>query len=197
MFGKNKEKDGAAKDAKRDAKKVVYKVIYKGGLPELPKSKTGEIRLALTEDAFVFSPTIGSKKFWDELTVPYSTINQVEIVARTVSSVEGLLGGINSRQLNQDNNLNFSYANADGQPTLLRVEMLTGVTVMAQAGKCREFMDYLRAHGILDKFKAAPAATTAAPAPSGPSLTEIAEMYKAGVLTEEEFTAAKAKALGI
>lgn len=145
----------------------------------------------------MFRPTVGSKKFWHELNVPYASVKSVDVVARTVSTGEALLGGINSRQLNQDNNLNFTYMNVEGQTVVLRVEMLTGVTVMAQAGKCREFMDYLRTQGILDKFEGGPEVTPAPAASSGPSLTELAELHKQGVLTDEEFSAAKAKVLGI
>ena len=37
----------------------------------------------------------------------------------------------------------------------------------------------------------------AAPAASGPTLEDLAAMHASGVLTDEEFTAAKKKALGL
>jgi hypothetical protein len=69
-----------------------YKLTYKGGHPDLPKSKIGEIRLLITPESFVFNPTMGSKKFWKAMVVPYSEVSSVEIVARQVSTGEALLG---------------------------------------------------------------------------------------------------------
>ena len=43
----------------------------------------------------------------------------------------------------------------------------------------------------------APAPTAPAPADSGPTLEDLAAMHASGVLTDEEFTAAKKKALGL
>jgi hypothetical protein len=60
--------------------------------------------------------------------IPYMAISAVEIADRTVTTFEGLAGGLNSRQLNQKNNIHVSFLGADG-PTVLRFEMLTGVTV--------------------------------------------------------------------
>jgi len=175
---------------------TIYKVTYQGGLPELPKGKLGEIQLVVTDDAFLFRPTVGSQKFWAELTVPFANVSSVDIVARTVSTMEGLLGGVNASQLQQDNNLNFTYATDAGQQIVLRVEMLTGFSVMGQAGKCREFMDYLRTKGILDRFRSA-----VQPSPASPSgvdeVARLAELHAQGILTDDEFTAAKRKALGL
>jgi len=50
-------------------------------------------------------------------------ISAVAMADRTVTTFEGL-----SRQLNQKNNIHVSFLGADG-PTVLRLEMLTGVTV--------------------------------------------------------------------
>ncbi|MCH9739107.1 MAG: SHOCT domain-containing protein [Actinomycetia bacterium] len=44
---------------------------------------------------------------------------------------------------------------------------------------------------------AAPAPAAPAPAASGPTLEDLAAMHASGVLTDEEFTAAKKKALGL
>ena len=42
-----------------------------------------------------------------------------------------------------------------------------------------------------------PAPAAPAPAASGPTLEDLAAMHASGVLTDEEFTAAKKKALGL
>jgi hypothetical protein len=53
-----------------------------------------------------------------------------------------------------------------------------------------------RAHNRNSK-PTAPAPAPAAPAASGPTLEDLAAMHASGVLTDEEFTAAKKKALGL
>ena len=172
-----------------------YDVVYKGGLRDLPKSKVGKIRMDLYPDRFTFLPTIGSKKFWPELEIPYSAISDLDIVDRTVNTFEGLAGGLNSRQLNQRNNIHITYAGAEGD-TLLRLEMLSGVTVMGQAKKCNELDDRLRNFHVREQF----VASTRVAASTGVSLSEelnrLASLKASGVLTEEEFVSAKARLLG-
>jgi len=90
-----------------------YDVVYKGGLRDLPKSKVGKIKMELYPDRIELLPTIGSK-FWTELTIPFSTVSSLVIVERTLSTFESLAGGLNSRQLNQKNNIHVSYAGSEG-----------------------------------------------------------------------------------
>jgi len=73
-------------------------------------------------------------------------------VQRQVGTVEGLLGGLNSRQLNQSNNIHITYKSDTGDDVLLRLEMLTGFTVMGQAVKCQEFEDLLRTNNVRKSF---------------------------------------------
>ena len=56
-----------------------------------------------------------------------------------------------------------------------------------------------RAHNRNSKPTAPAPSAPAAPAPaaSGPTLEDLAAMHASGVLTDEEFTAAKKKALGL
>ncbi|WP_222635265.1 MULTISPECIES: SHOCT domain-containing protein [unclassified Rhodococcus (in: high G+C Gram-positive bacteria)] len=183
---------GRKKEPTSDVEAAIasYDITYKGGLRELPKAKIGKIKLEVYADRFEFKPTIGSK-FWQPLTVPYSTVTEVTVTDRTVSTAEGLLGGLDSRQLNQKNNIHFGFGDQ-----LLRFEMLTGVTVMGQAKKCQEFEDLLRSHGIYGRF--AGAAVPAAPAGSNSisdELTKLASLRDAGVLNDDEFAAAKARLL--
>jgi lysophospholipid acyltransferase (LPLAT)-like uncharacterized protein len=59
------------------------------------------------------------------------------VVERQVSTFETMASALNSKQLNQGNNINIAYDSPNG-PSLLRLEMLSGVTVMGQAEKCLE-----------------------------------------------------------
>jgi hypothetical protein len=173
-----------------------YKVVYRGGLADLPKPKIGEIAFKVKADEFVLEPSNATKKWWNELTIPYSKVNDLAIVARQVSTVEGLLGGVNSRQLNQDNNINIDYTDEHGNNVVLRVEMLTGVTVMGQAMKAKEFDDRLRVHGIRSKFAGAKDAAPTGGAPDhAAQLKQLADLRDAGVLTEDEFSSKKAEIL--
>lgn len=198
---KNQKKDT---HAKRDKPIGSYAVIYRGGLRELPKAKTGKIKLDILEDRFRLSAGDRvARKFWTDMEIPYQNVSNVEVVERTLSTFEGIAEGINSRQLNQKNNINFSFGGPDG-PTVLRVEMLTGVTVMGQAKKRQEFEDRLRSYQIPDRFGGAadtsPEATQGGQQKGGSSsvadeLAKLAALRQRGVLSEEEFEAQKAKLL--
>jgi len=150
-FGRKKDSGAATSSAEPANPLESYDVTYKGGLRDLPKSKVGKLKMEVHPDRFKFLPTIASKKFWPELEIPYNTISDLEIVDRTVNTFEGLAGGLNSRQLNQKNNIHITYAGAEGD-TLLRLEMLSGVTVMGQAKKCNELEDRLRNFRVRDQF---------------------------------------------
>jgi len=172
-----------------------YDVVYKGGLRDLPKSKVGKIKMELYPERIELLPTIGSK-FWTELTIPFSTISSLEIVERTLNTFEGLAGGLNSRQLNQKNNIHVTYAGAEGE-TLLRLEMLSGVTVMGQATKCNEFEDRLRNFRVREQFVTSPPSQTLPGEGISAELARLASLKADGILTEVEFAAAKARLLGI
>lgn len=173
-----------------------YQVVYRGGLAAIPKGKAAAIKLKLGADAFSLEPTPAAAKFWQPLTIPYASISAVRIVARQVSTVEGLLGGLNSRQLNQDNNIHIEYTDAAGTAVLLRLEMLTGITVMGQAKRCREFEDRLRTGGISARFASSSSGPTAAVANDIPEqISKLAVLRDQGILTEEEFSTKKAELL--
>jgi hypothetical protein len=122
-----------------------------GGHPEYPKAKHGKIAFKVFEDHFELIPTMGTKKWFRGLVIPYDRVLDLQIVQRQVGTVEGILGGLDSRQLNQANNIHISYEADSDEMVLLRLEMLSGITVMGQAKKCQEFEDRLRAHHIREK----------------------------------------------
>ena len=128
-----------------------YSVIYRGGLPTFPKGRPGLIDFYVLPDSFALRPTAGSKSWFPGLIVPYASVTSFEIAQRQVSTFEGLLGGLDSRQLNQPNNIHIGLR-WNGLDLLLRLEMISGITVMGQAGKCRELVDRLRVHGILGRI---------------------------------------------
>lgn len=128
-----------------------YTVVYRGGLPELPKVKHGGVTLTVHEDRFELTAKRGTK-FWTDMVIPYSSVTNVSIADRNVSTFEAIAGGLNSRQLNQRNNIHIAYTNDDGLELVLRLEMLTGVTVPAQAKRCAELQDLLRVNNIPAQF---------------------------------------------
>jgi len=172
-----------------------YRVIYLGGLSEYHKKKSGSsIDFLVFPEAFHLLPTSTSKWFAG-LTIPHADIVTFEIVQRQVSSFEGIVGGLDSRQLNQSNNIQIDFRSG-GQELLLRLEMLSGVTVMGQAVKCRELMDRLREHGILAKCAGRPAASaTAAPDDIPAQIIKLAGLRDAGILSPGEFEAKKTELL--
>jgi hypothetical protein len=169
-----------------------YGVVYKGGHPAYLKAKAGKITFQLFDDRFELHPTMGTKNWFESLTIPHADIHELQIVERQLGSMEGLLGGLDSKQLNQANNIHIKYDNSDGDSILLRLEMLTGVTVMGQAVKCREFEDRLSTNSIRAKFKSKEAAsenTAGIPEQSDPivQLERLASLLEKGILTQEEF----------
>lgn len=197
---------GKKKDSEQQSGERIesYIVTYKGGLRELPKAKIGKIRLDILEDKFLLAADNSvSRKFWNDMEIPYRAISAVEVTERTVSTFEGIAGGVNSRQLNQKNNIHFSFAGPDG-PTVLRVEMLTGVTVMGQAKKCQEFEDRLRSYQIRERFGMATGASPGMPSGAqhgngvsvADELAKLAALRDQKIISENEFETQKNKLLG-
>ena len=186
MFGKKKN---AVEGSLR-----TYGVVYLGGHPNYPKKKVGEISLNIMPDCFYLTPTTGSQNWFSEFKIGYDSISKFEIVQRQVSTVEGLLGGVNSRQLNQPNNIHITYANEQNDEITLRLEMLTGVSVMGQAAKCSELLDFLKVNGILNKFKGdIPSEQKQDDIPA--QIEKLSGLKDKGIITEDEFTAKKAELL--
>ena len=185
--------------AKKDAGSIAsYQVQYLGGLLEHPKSKAGFIELLLQDDCFQAEPDPREHQVvGTSVTIPYSDVNSVSIVARTVGTAEGLLGGLNSRQLKTRTTICTSTIRVpQASGPILRVEMLSGVTVMGQAKKAKEFEDRLRANGILAKFRAAAAAPGMQAVDIPGQLARLGEMHSsAGIRTDEEFAAKKTELL--
>jgi Short C-terminal domain len=172
-----------------------YDVTYLGGLPDYPSKKVGKINLILRSSGFELRPTLGSRSWFAGFVIPYSGVADVILEQRVVGTAEALLSGLNSRQLNQANNIHIIADGPNGQ-LVLRLEMLTGVTVMGQAKKCREFMDRLLTLEIRNQFQQSP---PLAPQPTGDDpmrqLERLAELHDKGILTDEEFSLKKAEIL--
>lgn len=176
---------------------IRYEVIYLGGLPEYPKAKHGNaIGLNVMPDKFVFTKTGTSKDWFTEYTIPYTAISELTIEKRTISNAEMFLGGGNDPNQQQENNICITFKAEDGTELMLRVEMLTGVTIYGQATKCREFMDILRQNSILKQFKqkGSDAAATAQPNVLE-QIEKLAGLKAVGILSEEEFNQKKAELL--
>lgn len=188
LFGKGKKEEDLI---------VSYGVVYKGGHPDYPKEKIGKIEFKVFKDRFELLPTMGTRKWFQGLIIPYTRVLDLQIVQRQLGTVEGILGGLNSRQLNQANNIHITYENEQGQEVLLRLEMLSGITVMGQATKCLELEDRLRVNGVRDKFKQRPTESAGnVPEDDIPSQIEkLAGLRNKGILSEEEFETKKADLL--
>jgi hypothetical protein len=187
-----------AKKPKEDGLLESYSVVYKGGHPDYPKEKAAALEFKVFGDRFEFTPTFASKSWFHGLTISYDSIHHFEIVERQVGTVEAILGGINSRQLNQPNNIHIEYDSGIGSPTLIRFEMLTGVTVMGQAKACGVLLDRLRNAQILDRItrKERPSVQAVVIQPDIPEQIEkLAALREKGILSQEEFEKKKAELL--
>jgi putative oligomerization/nucleic acid binding protein len=171
-----------------------YAVVYKGGHPDYPTAKSGQIDLKIFQDRFELSPTFGSKSWFKHLLISYNTVSDLQIVERQVSTFEGVLGGLDSRQLNQRNNIHITYQGGTDAEIVLRLEMLSGLSVMGQARKCRELEDRLRIHKIRQHFRRPRSerpepqqVTTDIPT----QIEKLAELRDRGLISEGEFQAKK------
>jgi hypothetical protein len=174
-----------------------YGVVYQGGLPEYAKEKAGKIDFKVFSDRFEFLPTLSTKTWFSGLTIPYSSVTDLQVVQRTVGTLEAILGGLDSKQLNQANNIHITFRSIRGDDLVLRLEMLSGITVMGQAKKCLELMDRLKIHRVTEQFQAAQAKQTqheqSMDIPE--QIGKLASLRDKGVLSEDEFIAKKAELL--
>lgn len=206
-FSETKEKmaeQKAATDAAKapiDGSLMRYHVIYLGGFPKKPNKKSDPLSFGLNimEDCFIFKPEYATITSWygDEIfTIPYDKVVKFEIIKRQVSTTEALMSSNgDTKSLEQENNIQITYVDDNGSQKMTRVEMLTGVTVYGQAEKCRELLDLLREHNILDKLNK----SESAPANSGndtlAQLEKLADLKSKGIISEDEFNSKKAELL--
>jgi hypothetical protein len=75
--------------------------------------------------------------------------------------------------------------------------MLTGVTVMGQAGKCRELEDYLRVRGILQRLgqPTAPIGMAQPDRDLAGEIEKLGRLRDQGYVSDAEFEAKKAELL--
>ena len=76
--------------------------------------------------------------------------------------------------------------------------MLTGLTIFNQAAKCREMMDILRKHDILDRIKNKSQSNQnhGTEVDILEQIEKLSKLKDAGVLSEEEFLNKKTELLG-
>lgn len=175
-----------------------YDVIYLGGLPDLPKAKAAKIVFNLFKSNFELLPTFASKTWFTGFSIPYNKVVDFKIVQRQIGTMEGLLGGLNSSQLNQLNNIHIRYEDESGNEILLRLEMLSGITVMGQAKRCLELEDIIQINHIRKQFKIANNQSITQSQVTNDILSQIeklAELKGKGILTDEEFEKKKTELL--
>ena len=181
-----------------------YEVTYRGGHPDYPMSKGINkypyIIMDVMPDRFSFLPKELSTWF-SGFELPYSQVVSIDIVERTISFTESMLGsGNDNSDLRQKNVMEIKYVDKAGDEYVMRNEMLTGTTVMGQARVCQEMLDLLRAHKILKLFRGEIAKVTPVPTPQTDAVEQIKrmkELLEMGILTQEEFDAKKKQLLGI
>lgn len=176
-----------------------YEFTYAGGLAQYPKLKAGAIGVNILEDCFYLKPTTSTIDWFEEMAIPYAKISKLQIVKRKISNAEWLLSSSNSdmKAMEQENIIEISYKDADDKNQVLRLEMLTGVSIYGQAGKCVEFMDVLRQNNILDKFAGEEKKQESSGGQEDvlAQIEKLAKLKESGILTEEEFAQKKAELL--
>ena len=171
---------------------IRYEVSYISGVDSIPKAKVGAIGLNIMPDRFAFRITYSSKDWFTDMDIPYDQITDIRIEKRTITTAEILMGGGNDANQQQENNIVIEYTDENNKKRTFRTEMLTGVTIYNQAAKCREFMDLLRQHDILEQIEAKKnAKKNGGEVDVVAQIEKLAKLKEAGVITEEEFQAKK------
>lgn len=180
-----------------------YEVTYRGGHPEYPMSKEINkypyIIMDVMPDRFSFLPKELSKPWFPGFELPYSQIVSIEIVERTISTTESLLGsGSDNTDLRQKNVIEITYVDENDDEYVMRNEMLSGITVMGQARVCLEMMDLLRGNKILKLFRGKQETVSLAPqVDTTEQLKKFKDLLDCGVITQEEFESKKKQLLGL
>lgn len=214
-LGKMKEAGAEMKKASDERKELMneakapvegaiirYQVIYLGGFPMKPQKKSDSLSIGLNvmEDKFVFKPEYLAKTEWfgeENLEIPYEQVSKFEIVKRQVSTAEALMSSNgDTKSLEQENNIQITYTDSNGDEHVLRVEMLTGTTIYGQANKCREMMDLLREHKILKILnKEESKSNNSSSDDVLTQLEKLSSLKEKGIISEDEFNSKKADLL--
>ena len=189
-----------------------YEVNYKGGLPGYPKegdaSRHPVIYMDVMPDRFSFLPKPKSESWFAGIDIPYCRVISLEIVERTVSTAETLVGTLRDNlDFHQKNVLELTYLGEDDEEYVMRSEMVTGVTTMGEARVCLELIDLLRSNKLMKQFlgkqepEALPPAAPMIMANSNADVISQLKGYKelldSGIITQEEFDAKKKQLLGL
>lgn len=145
-------------------------------------------------ESFYLKPTKTSEEFFDDMVIPYDSIQKFEITKRTVSMAEGFMSN-NSQNLATDNNIEITYINNDNEEVTLRLEMLTGFSVDGQAVKCKEMLDILRQNKILKRIQKEQNAQNVQNDDVVIKIKKLNELKEMGILSEEEFQNKKSELL--
>lgn len=177
-----------------------YEVTYQGGHPDfqLEKKKSPYILMDIMPDRFSFLPKPQSENWFMGFEIPYNMVVSLEIVERTISNAEFLLGGGNNPNQHEKNVMEIKYVDEAGDEYVVRNEMLTGTSIMGQARVCQEMLDLLRTKGIMKQFRGMES-NHAANISGGDDvlgqIEKLAKLKEQGILTEEEFSQKKAALL--
>lgn len=179
-----------------DGALIRYEVTYVGGLDSVAKAKSGAWGMNVMPDGLLFRVTMTTKDWLTNLDIPYSYMTDIRIEKRTISTGEMLLGAGDSANQEQENNIVIEYTTPDDKREILRVEMLTGVTIFNQAAKCREFMDLLKKNKILDLIqKKSESGSNSGGGDILAQIEKLSKMKESGILSEEEFVQKKEELL--
>lgn len=171
---------------------IRYEVTYQGGHPDfqLGKKNSPYILLDIMPDKFSFLAKPQSEDWFTGFEIPYNRVISLEVVERTISNAEVLLGGANNPNQHQKNILEIKYLDENGDEFVVRNEMLTGITIMGQARVCQEMLDLLRTKGIMKQFRETENKQAGNASGGNDILSQIeklAKLKEQGILTEEEF----------
>ena len=161
-----------------------FPVSYVSG--GLNVKKHSKWTMKLTQDAFVFAGIDPSRAY-----IPHEHIISFEVKPRSLvtNSVITTIQGYKTV-------LDFTFIGNTEQLEIVRFQVFAGIgTGFKENQMCEQLVHIMKANGIFDKFKKTNATTTPVQDDILGQIEKLAELHKAGILTDEEFQTKKAELL--
>ena len=159
-----------------------YKVTYISGAPNFKKIKRG-LLMQLYSNAFVFSG-----KSFPTVCIPYASVINFNLAVGYGSLMDFRPSDMASAKV-----IELTYVDEYQQINLIKFELAPSVNVFNDYRTRMELVPFLKASGIFDKFNLSAHAGQSNDITA--QIEKLAELNKAGILTDDEFQIKKEELL--
>lgn len=122
-----------------------------------------------------------------------------KITTRSLSIAEEILSLKDISLMKTDNNIEITYRDTGNKKHIVRLQMLTGITPVGQANKCRELLDFLNSEDAFasnkEKNSKETQQTVANKDDVITQIKKLNELKEVGALSEDEYQRKKEELL--